>query len=175
MRRSDTQLVTAVRVGDVTAFPEIYERYRAELVRHAARLLGDQRASAEDIVQDAFMRAHARLAEVGADIVLRPWLHRIVRNAAIDERRRAATRRSLTETLRELRPADGTADVVALNWAARDVLRDIAMLPERQRTAVVRHVLHGAPHAQLARELRISVTASKGLLFRARSGLAHAA
>lgn len=175
MQRSDAQLVRAVRDGDPAGFPAIYGRYRAELVRHATRLLGDCRCNAEDVVQEAFMRAHRVLSSGDAQIVLRPWLYRIVRNAAIDECRRNSARRALTDQLCVALRPDDTADAVALNWAAREVLTDIAGLPERQRTAVVRHVLHGAPHAQLARELDISVNASKGLLCRARSGLAQAA
>lgn len=175
MPRTDVQLVSAVRQGDPTAFPAIYGRYRAELVRHAVRRLGEQQASAEDVVQDAFIRAHRVLSRGTAEIVLRPWLHRIVRNAAIDECRRAACRRTLARALEDARPPSAAADVAALRDEARAVLHGIAMLPDRQRTAVVRHVLQGAPHEELARELHISVTASKGLVFRARSGLAQAA
>lgn len=172
---TDQQLVDAHRRGDAGAFPAIYERYRAELVRHAARMLGEQRAAAEDIVQEAFVRAHDALLHSADAMALRAWLHRVVRNAAIDEVRRGGTRRSVAEALERVERTRTPADAAELRAMARDVLADIAGLPERQRDILVRHAIHGVPHAQLAGDLGISVTASKGLLFRARSGLARAA
>jgi RNA polymerase sigma factor (sigma-70 family) len=172
---TDQQLVRSLRKGDDAAFTTIYDRYRDELVRHAARMLGDARAVAEDVVQDAFLRAHGALRANDNDVALRAWLHRVVRNAAIDEIRRNGTRRTVAGDLEHIERTRGSADAAELAQMARDVLADIARLPERQRTVLVQHAIHGVPHAELAEELDISVTASKGLLFRARTGLARAA
>ena len=78
--QTDARLVRLARDGHERAFEAIVERYRRPLLRHCRRLLPESRA--EDALQQAFMSAWTALLR-GDDVrELKPWLHRIVHNAA---------------------------------------------------------------------------------------------
>src|SRR6478752_5424254 len=80
----DRRLVDLVRDGYDAAFEEIVRRYRRPLDRFAAAIVGGR---SEDVTQDAFSKALPALRGTEAAIELRPWLYRIVRNAALKELR----------------------------------------------------------------------------------------
>ncbi|HWT92912.1 MAG TPA: sigma-70 family RNA polymerase sigma factor [Solirubrobacteraceae bacterium] len=172
---SDERLVARVRAGSDAAFATIVIRYREPLLGFAARLLGGSHADAEDVVQDAFIRALRGLRASDRPMVLRPWLYMIVRNRAYDH-------------IRAARPADG-ADRLQLvaapehsdpfeSAAAREeldrVVAEIGRLPDRQRLALVQREMCGASHRELSDRLGTSIPATKSLLVRARTSLAEA-
>ena len=80
----DRRLVTLVREGYETAFEEIVRRYGRPLSRYAASIVGGR---SEDVTQDAFSKALLALRRDDAEIELRPWLFRIVRNTALNDLR----------------------------------------------------------------------------------------
>ena len=83
---SDDRLVDLFRAGREDAFGALYDRYRLGLVRFARSILSGAADAAEDVVQEAFLRAHAALRRTDRAIVLGPWLYTIVRNRALDVR-----------------------------------------------------------------------------------------
>ncbi len=170
---SDEVLIRRLRAGDVRAFDAIDARYRAALTRHAEWRLGpSRRVLAEELVQDTFLRAYRSLVAGDRDVLLRPWLYRILQNAIIDELRRPA-------------PVDGPGDDVPgpsaeAAWEValrreqlRELVADVVALPVRQRQALVGHVLEGLDHGTLAASLGTTVGGSKGLVNRARASLSH--
>jgi RNA polymerase sigma-70 factor (ECF subfamily) len=78
----DAEVVRKVTRGDVVAFTELVERHRAAVVRVAAGIVGAD--DAEDVSQDAFLRAYHRLERFRGDAPFRSWLLRITHNAALD-------------------------------------------------------------------------------------------
>src|SRR4051812_29864649 len=84
---SDDDLVARFRAGDDAAFTEIHRRFRSQLVAFARRMLRGSGHDAEDVVQDAFIRAYRGLRVTDRAMALRPWLYMIVRNRALDELR----------------------------------------------------------------------------------------
>src|SRR3954469_6319433 len=87
---SDEQLVDLVRAGDDRAFAAIHDRYEARLVAYARQLLGGAHHDAEEVVQDAFVRALGALRANDREMALRAWLYTIVRNRALDALARPA-------------------------------------------------------------------------------------
>jgi RNA polymerase sigma factor (sigma-70 family) len=172
---TDDRLVARVRAGSDEAYAVIVRRYREPLVAFAARLAGGSHADAEDIVQDALMRALPALRASDRPMALRPWLYMIVRNRAFDHHRRR--RPTDGDERLSLVPAPAHADPAA-GAVAREqldlVVAEIGRLPERQRLALVRRELGGASHRELASELGTSIGATKSLLVRARTSLAEA-
>jgi RNA polymerase sigma-70 factor, ECF subfamily len=79
---ADHAYVAATLRGDLRAFEALVERHRDVVVRVAARIAG--REDAEDVSQDAFLRAFHRLGRFRADASFRAWLLQITHNAAID-------------------------------------------------------------------------------------------
>ena len=170
---ADERLVARLRAGDPAAFESIHARYRRPLVEYAARRLGVRRQDAEDIVQEAFASAYRALIAGDGDVLLRPWLYRIVHNRVVDELRRPLVAIPVDEI-----PSRGGAPDVLETAAAREelaaVVGDIAALPARQRSVLVGQTLADEPHEVLAARMGTSVGATKNLLNRARMSLHEA-
>ena len=172
-RLPDTDLVAAVRAGDDRAFSEIVERYQERLLGFARRLLHGTGHDAEDVVQDAFIRAYNALRATGNEMHLRPWLYMIVRNRAMDDLRRPARVAAELEDIEHFAPAASFDHDPAERAAERELLRDVVAemqrLPERQRLALVMRELDGASHVEMSERLGTSIPATKSLLVRART------
>jgi RNA polymerase sigma factor (sigma-70 family) len=164
----DRRLVTLVRDGYETAFEEIVRRYGKSLGRYAAAIVGGR---SEEVTQDAFSKALLALRrESEAEIELRPWLYRIVRNTALND-------------LRD-RPPDTTELAEALGGGSRsaaeeferreelsELLERLRSLPEPQRAAIVMRELEGLGHEEIATALGMSGGAARQAIYRARQAL----
>lgn len=170
---SDTALVHRIRTGDPRAFELLHDRYRAELVRHAERVLGGRRSAAEDVVQDSLWRAYRAIVTADREVVLQAWLHRIVHNRALDELRKREVS-SLEDRLDRVGTTEDLQSVAERREGFNEVLADVIALPARQREAVVSHVFGGEGHAEMAGRMGLTVGASKSLLNRARMNLVRA-
>jgi RNA polymerase sigma-70 factor, ECF subfamily len=169
---SDDRLVQLVRLGDDDAFAAIVDRHRAKLVAFARGLMGGAHHDAEEVVQDALLRALHALRADDRPIVLKPWLYTIVRNRAFDQLRRPQRTTDLEQHAAFLR--DGTADpheALLRREALGALLHDLSALPYRQREAIVLHELGGASHESIARRMHVTAGGSKALVHRARTGL----
>src|SRR3954453_7431234 len=82
MATSDEELVRAALSGDLQAFERLVDRHRDVVLRVAARIAGDD--DAEDVAQDAFLRAYHRLARWRGAGGFRTWLLRIAPNPPLD-------------------------------------------------------------------------------------------
>jgi len=80
--QSDERLIDLVRAGNDAAFEAIVARYRRPLLRHCARMLSAERA--EDVIQQAFLRALRAMRADERPLDLRPWLYTIAHNAALN-------------------------------------------------------------------------------------------
>src|SRR6476646_5318415 len=174
--RDDQQLIAAYRAGDDAAFGRIHERHHAALERYARKVLGRNSEHAEDVVQEAMLRASRALRRDERHIELRPWLYRLTRNTALDEIARVRTDSvDLDEAegwgvLRAPESMEPEA-VVERRGRVRDLLGDMATLPAQQRHALLRREVDGISHAALAAELGGSEQATKNLVHRARTNL----
>lgn len=83
----DAALVSRIRSGDLGAFELLYHKYSSRLYRTALAITGD-RGAAEEILQDAFVRAYGAMGRADGSVSLSPWLHRIVVNLSCNWARR---------------------------------------------------------------------------------------
>ncbi|MGI8803491.1 MAG: sigma-70 family RNA polymerase sigma factor [Solirubrobacteraceae bacterium] len=168
--QTDARLAALAREGNQPAFTAIVERYQRELRAHAARIVRPDRA--EDVVQQAVLSAWTALL-AGADVSdLRPWLHRIVHNAALS----TLTRRGYNDS--EI-PATSIAphltdDLAEGRLSAAEALTAIAALPEAQRRALTLTAIDGHSGRDAALAMGISESAMRQLVYRARSGVRSA-
>jgi RNA polymerase sigma factor (sigma-70 family) len=173
-RLTDAQLVLRFRAGDDAAFSEIHDRYRAALIAFARRMLHTSGHDADDVVQDAFIRAYRGLRATNRPMALRPWLYMIVRNRALDELR-TPQRSDVYDDEIGMRAVSATECDPAIRFAEADEMRqivaEIRRLPERQRIALVMREFDGRTHAETALALDTTVPATKSLIVRARSNL----
>jgi RNA polymerase sigma-70 factor (ECF subfamily) len=172
--RTDAELVHQLRAGRPDAFEAVVDRYAAALTAYARGLLHGAHHDAEEVVQDALLKALHALRRDEREVALKPWLYAIARNACLDRLRKPVR----TTDLAPLEPllfdagADPHAAVVRREELAA-LVGSLRALPRRQRVALVGHELEGRSHEQLAAQLRVSVGASKALVCRARQGVAQ--
>lgn len=170
-RCEDPELVAAFRAGSEDAFTEMHRRYAAPLTAFATRMLRGTGVDPEDVVQDAFIRAHLALRATDRPMALRAWLYMITRNRALDGLRARRAACPLDEGL--ACPSDPVAATLQREELRR-VVDELAALPERQRLALVQRELCGASHAELADRLGTTISATKSLIIRARTQLRDA-
>jgi len=165
---SDERLVALVRSGDEDAFEALYDRHHPAILGFCRHMLGT-REEAEDAVQHTFLAAFRDLAGSRKQIDLRPWLFAIARNRCLSLLR--ARRAHLSIELVE--PAtDGLAATVERREDLRELLADLACLPEDQRAALLLAELGALDHAGIATVLGCPREKVKALVFQARTSLA---
>ena len=164
----DHALVRAAGLGDTRAFEALYRKHSRRVFAVVWRLSGGQVARAEDLVQDAFIRAWQALPNFRFESAFSTWLHRLAVNTALMEIRSRAggedceTEASSLETLASHDTAgQRTRDQI-------DLERVIATLPERARAVLVLHDVEGWKHEEIAAQLGMAVGSSKAQLHRAR-------
>jgi len=169
--QSDERLVDLVRAGSDPAFEAIVERYRRALMRYVSRLLPPERA--EDVVQQAFVKAYEAMHRDAAALNLRPWLYRIAHNGALNALRdRSLGHAELDERVDGVeRPDQAFERTVGL----RELVVAVQALPERQRSAILLRELEGRSYEEIATALGVTDGAVRQLLNRARNALRSAA
>jgi RNA polymerase sigma factor (sigma-70 family) len=171
---ADETLVGLVAAGSDDAFAALDERYRRRLVRYAHGFVPGGTADAEDVVQDAMVRAVRALRNGSRPDAVGGWLHRITRNCALDL---SASRRRhpVVELADHAHPQAEDAQVaVERSLGVRGLVADVTQLPTTQRSALVLRELEGRSYADIADQLDTTVPAVKSLLVRARQGLKRA-
>jgi len=164
----DAGLVERAREGDRVAFEELYRRHRNHVYGLVWRLCGGDPALAEDLLQEAFVRAWQKLDSFRGESRFGTWLHRLSANVALSDRR-SRLRRLGRETELEgavERQATGAKDVYA--GQRMDLEQAIARLPERARTVLILFDIEGYSHAEISAIAGMAVGSSKAQLHRAR-------
>jgi RNA polymerase sigma-70 factor (ECF subfamily) len=167
---SDAELIAWAAAGDRAAFDLLTGRHAERVLRLALRVLGNA-AEAEDVAQEAFLRAWQAAASFDPDRArFGTWLYRIAMNLAIDRARRRATAAPAgIEALAEIADPDAGPEEAAAAAEDRVALAAaLATLPPRQRAAIALAYEQELSGAEAAAALRISERALEGLLRRAR-------
>jgi RNA polymerase sigma factor (sigma-70 family) len=161
----DNALARAAGAGDRTAFQRIYERHADKVYGAVYRLTGYDHARAEDLAQEAFVRAWQKLHSFRAESSLGTWLYRLAVNVALMEIRARGA-----DPVRMLDPDElPEAGETPFCAAEREELeRAIAQLPPRARAVLVLHDIEGWRHEDIGNELGMAVGSSKAQLHRAR-------
>jgi RNA polymerase sigma-70 factor (ECF subfamily) len=141
-RASEAALVRAAQKGSEEAVEELFARHWSQAYRAAFLVTGD-RAAAEDIAQDAFLSALRALPSFDLRRPLRPWLHRIVVNRAIDWSRARALRHEIGADAVGERAAPPGADSPALGDDVVAALMELG--PEQRAVVVLRYLLEFTP------------------------------
>jgi RNA polymerase sigma-70 factor (ECF subfamily) len=148
--------------GDEEAFRLLYRRHTPRLYAIALRLLAGRSPDAEDVVQDAWLRAAAGLADFEWRSALSTWLVAIAINCARERLRARPMVPAPPDELARVPAHPGSPDV------SIDLERAIAALPDRRRQILVLHDVEGWTHADIGRHLDIPAGTSKSELFHAR-------
>ena len=164
----DGRLVRSAGAGDAIAFEALYRRHNARVHGVILRLVGGHAGRAEDLTQEAFVRAWQALPGYRFESAFTTWLHRLAVNTALMELR---SRRSRPQASDDEDALDhiGTQDSAGHGTAlTMDLERAVATLPPRARAVLVLHDVEGWKHEEIAAELGMAVGSSKAQLHRAR-------
>jgi RNA polymerase sigma factor (sigma-70 family) len=164
---TDATLVRRMRGGDERAFETIFKRHHAPLLSYCRHMLASL-DEAEDALQQTFIRAHRALLGESPPRELRPWLYAIARNCCLSA---IAARRS-TDELDERTPSlGGLSEEVHGREELRELVTDIAALPEDQRSALLLSELDDLSHRAIADVVGCPVSKVKALVYQARTAL----
>jgi RNA polymerase sigma-70 factor (ECF subfamily) len=184
-RDPDAALMLQVCGGHEASFETLLARHRSQVVNHLYRLVHN-RAIAEELSQDVFLRVYRFRSRYQPEAKFSTWLFRITTNVALNWRR--DTRRetghlrldACLSDARRIQVPDQTlrADQQLLaEYDAQEIRHAIESLPGKQLAAVLMHKYEGMDYSAIADVLECSIPALKSLLFRAyetlRRRLAH--
>jgi len=178
--RDDLDLVAAVRAGDERAFEQLYARYQGRITTYVRGMVHDH-GRAEDITQDVFMAALRRLRETEREILFRPWIYEIAKNACIDAFRRSRNTHEVSlDATDALGPADhgrladtGPAPdkVIDSKLAIDNLCGALGGLSQAHHDILVMREFEGLTYREIGERLGMSAAAVESTLFRARRRL----
>ena len=163
---SEKDLVARAQGGDVTAFENLYRSHVGRVYALCLRMVADP-TRAENLTQEAFVRAWQKLRSFRGKSAFATWLHRLTVNTVLGDMRSRGRRRdrdALDEGLAivpDPRPQRDTA-------AKIDLEKAIARLPDQARMVFVLHDVEGYQHREIGRLMGIATGTSKAHLHRAR-------
>jgi RNA polymerase sigma-70 factor, ECF subfamily len=167
VQEPEPQVVGAARTGDLGAFESLVRSYQADVWRLSYQLVRD-RSVADDVTQDAFLRAFRFLPRFRGDAKFSTWLFTIARNCALDELRRAGRRRSLEHALERTDPPR-TFEPSA--WI--EIREAVAGLPLELREPLVLIDMFGLSYSEVGTILKLPLGTVKSRVHRARHLLAE--
>ena len=171
----DRALVDRARLGDEDAFGDLVRKYQHRIVNFARAMVAET-ADAEDVSQEAFLRAFRALRQFRGQSSFKTWLYQIAANTARTHAGRRRAKREVQPDDREsgadrwasmASPEDVEADVIR-----RDRLdRALAALPIELRETVVLRDVEGWEYREIATALDIPIGTVESRIFRARQRL----
>jgi RNA polymerase sigma-70 factor (ECF subfamily) len=175
---SDEEAIRRVLQGEIGLFEIIMRRYNQRLYRVARAILRDD-GEAEDVMQDAYVRAYQHLAQFAGKAAFSTWLTRIAVNEALARKRRRGRQEGLevVETREDRMVTPESSSMVdpesrAAQLQIRQLLEDaIAALPEDYRTIIILRDVEEMDVAETAASLGVSEAVVKTRLHRARAVL----
>ena len=164
---NEADAISAAARGDRIAFRQLVLTHSAPMYGLAFRLVGDS-STADDIVQDAFIKAFKKLSGFNRQASFRTWLHRITVNTAMDHLRREQRRRSHEDDETDI---DLQAAVSHCPAEQRDLAlhtqRALSELSELERTALILRHYEGHSLKEISSILETNTNACKQAIFRA--------
>jgi len=163
-------LVEASKKGDQKAQFELYRLYHAAMYNTTLRIVGDS-DDAEDVMQEAFLKAFMKLDTYRGEVSFGAWLKRIVINKALDFLRLKKDQYSLEDSgeVREL--IDEPEDWEEREYRAEEIKKAIYRLPEGYRIVLSLFLLEGYDHEEISGILNISNATSRTQYHRAKKKL----
>ena len=164
----ESEIIARAKAGDHEAFRVLVERYQGRAYRLALRIMGDEEL-AQDVVQEAFLKAYGSLGRFEGRSKFYTWLYRLVFNLCIDTKRRDHSLGQVEwseEQALDVAPEAAAAGIGDSDGATpsreleRKVLRDlmtraIEALPEDARRTLVLREVDGLSYAEIARSLGV--------------------
>jgi RNA polymerase sigma factor (sigma-70 family) len=176
----DEQLVAATRLGDDRAFETLYHRYHRRIAAYVVGMVKDHQR-AEDVTQEVFLSALRRMRSTDREIVFKPWIYEIAKNACIDQFRRA---RRTDEVSYDADSDDGGVpplvtggpgpdEAVESRKRLADLCGAFGGLSDSHHQILVLRELEGRSYQEIGERMHMTRPAVESTLFRARKRLSE--
>jgi RNA polymerase sigma-70 factor (ECF subfamily) len=167
---ADAALIAAVAAGDADAFEELVRKYERPVLSTIYRYVGD-RAAAEDVAQEIFLKVWRRAGSFKGRSSFSTWLYRIAVNQCLNFREKRRRRRGepLDERMADMRP--GPAERYEAEARSRLVREAMDGLPGKQRMALILSKYERRSYKEIAQIMGVSLAAVESLIFRGKQNL----
>ncbi len=166
------KLIEACKKGDRKAQFELYRLYSSAMYNTTLRIVRDP-DDAEDVMQEAFLKAFSRIGTYRGEVSFGAWLKRIVVNKSLDFLRLRREHVSLEDVGELEEIPDDAPELIELAYSADDIRRAMYALPEGYRIVLSLILLEGYDHEEVSEILRISNATSRTQYHRAKKKLAE--
>ena len=171
---TDRDLILQARRGDAEgreAFGELVTRYQTSVFNVCYRIL-HERGEAEDLAQEAFIRAYDRIHTFDIEREFGPWIRRVAANLCLNHLEGQKVTAELDDE-RDADPAQLPESVQEVKERSEDIRQALAFLPAHYRIVVELRHYQELSYEEIAEELKIPLSDVKSHLFRARKILAE--
>ncbi len=179
-RQIDVELVRRVQAGDKTGFDVLVRKYQHKIIKLVSRYVREP-SDAQDVAQEAFIKAYRALPSFRGDSAFYTWLYRIAINTAknhlvalgrrppgADIDAQEAEQYDIAPALRE----NATPERLALKDEIEGTIyRAIEELPEDLRTAITLRELEGMSYEEIAQAMECPIGTVRSRIFRAREAI----
>ena len=166
----DDEAMRRVAEGDNAALAVLFDRHKSRLFAFLYHLVGD-RAAAEDLVSETFLRVYRARTCYRAGTAFTPWLLTIARNLALGELRRRGVVHRARQRLAEDAASSGSERAAERFEISEQVRAALACLPEEQRSALVLKEYQRLEYREIGQVLGCSEAAARARTYRARIAL----
>ena len=170
MRMKDKDLVHQALSGEATAFSKLVERHWEEVCSFVEGILGN-RQDAEEVTQDAFLKAYFNLETLKNPSSFLPWLKRIARNIALDRMeglKREGEKLLLSELKHDQLSLPPVDEELLRREMVKEIIAAIEELPPLEREILKERFLRGRSYEELCRRFNLSYSAITSRVHRAR-------
>jgi len=165
----DTALAAAAREGDLDAFEALVRAHTSAVYGHALRFFGDP-TTAEDVVQEVFVKVYRSIGQFDGSAAFSTWLYRVTRNVCLDMVRAGKRRPAIADAFADVAaPGSDLGATVALSVSIETALMT---LPPEDRDALSAVGLFGLSYAEASESLGVPAGTVKSRVFRARRAMA---
>ena len=179
-REEELAVIRRVQKGDVNAFEALVRAYEKNVYNLALRMMGNAQ-DAEDMAQEAFLKAYNSLPGFRGDSKFSVWLYRIVSNVCLDQLRKKSKRPTVSlsmededgeETQLDLPDtAQSPEELLEKKLTREAVRRGLAQLPEDARQILLLREIQGLSYEEIGEALGLEPGTVKSRIFRARKRL----
>ncbi len=167
---TDPELVQGVLKNNAAHQSALYQKFSVPMFRVLLRFAKD-RAEAEDMLQDGFIRVYRDMIQFRGEGALGGWIRRIMVNTALSHLRK---QRDFIRDVPDFTPFENllqTSEDFASNMDAESLMKVLQKLPPGYRTVFNLYAVEGFTHEEIAGQLGITIGTSKSQLFKARDYL----
>lgn len=179
-RQQEAEIIRRIKAGDLDAYEALVTAYEKQVYTLALRMTGDPQ-DAEDMSQEAFLKAYTSLDNFRGDSKFSVWLYRIVSNVCLDFLRRQSRRPSLSLSMEDEEGECLQWDIPDESLSPEKLLeqkltreslrRGLAALPPQQREILLLREIQGLSYEEIGQALDLEAGTVKSRIFRARKRL----